>query len=242
MTDYVEENMATTAFGFWLFKAVRPDGTDFDTGAAQWLPANGEPIPEGGWLVEHPNPGKVGGVDEAFYLSASTVPTNCPNFSWPGRLLLVEPVGAMWNPQPYSLPCKRAANAWRVIKELPAWKLFGPQGREIETLLGQVESLAKDDPLKMSAAWDAAIWDAARGASWSTIQSVVRNAVRGSSRGAAQAAIRNAIWDAARGGAWSGIWNAAWSAARGLLVLDLEPTTAEILMATWVSVMGRSWE
>ncbi|MDK9341380.1 hypothetical protein [Propionibacterium freudenreichii] len=203
------------------FKTVRADGTDFHTGRVHWLPDDGAPIPAEGWVVEHPASERVGDT-AATYLSVSAVATDCAGMGWPCRLLRVVPDGRQVSiPEPVALPSKRASIRWRVTGELPAWQALGPQGREIETLLGQVESLTEDQTLAMSAAWDAA-WGAARSAAW-------RDAW-----GAAQSAARSAAWDAA--------WYAAQSAVRGLLVLDLEPDAAEILLAPWVSVMGRSWE
>ncbi|WP_230955100.1 hypothetical protein, partial [Propionibacterium freudenreichii] len=163
--------MPATPVGSRFFKAVGPDGTDFHTGTVPWLPPDGTPIPEGGWLVEHPHPGDVGIWDAGFYLSVSTVETDCKGFRWPARLLLVEPVGDVWTPHPEKFPRKRAAHAWRVVEELPAWQLLGPQGREVAAIIEQaahlastqIEGLAATQDAVRDAAWDAA-WDAALGA------------------------------------------------------------------------------
>lgn len=232
-----EHGREERAVGPRLFKSVRQDGTDFCTGKVRWLPAEGV-IPKGGWLVEHPHPGQVGDRDTVGYLSASTVETDCTGFSWPARLLSVEPVSDVWTPHPDKFPRKRAAHAWRVVEELPAWQALGPQGREIETLLGQIGSLTEDQTLEMSAAQYAAQYaalDAALYAAWSA-------ACGAASRDAAWVAAWDAVQDAVRGDAWDAAWSAVWDAVRGLLVLDLEPDAAEILLAPWVSVMGRSWE
>ena len=214
------------------FKAVRPDGTDFYSGEVHWLPAEGV-IPAGGWVVEHPISERVGD-DASTYLSVSTVATNCNGMGWPCRLLRVVPDGRQVRiPEPLALPHKRAAIRWRVTEELPAWQALGPQGREIETLLGQAESLTEDQTLEMCAA---------RSAARCAAQYAARDAARDAARGAAWSAARYA----ARGAAWSAARYAAWDVARdavsGLLVLDLEPDVAEILLAPWVSAMGRSWE
>lgn len=39
------------------YKAVRPDGNDFHTGAVQWAPPEGH---EGEWIVRHPTAKEVG--------------------------------------------------------------------------------------------------------------------------------------------------------------------------------------
>ena len=73
-----------------FFKAVRPDGGSFHDPDFRWLPEDGV-IPEGGWLVEHPEPagriGKNSGASASGYLSVATVPTECTGFRWPCRLL-----------------------------------------------------------------------------------------------------------------------------------------------------------
>ena len=221
-----EQGREERAVGPQLFKSVRPDGTDFCTGKVRWLPAEGV-IPEGGWLVEHPHPGEVGSWDATGYLSASTVETGCTGLQWPARLLSVEPVGDVWTPHPDKFPHKRAAHAWRVIGELPAWRLFGPQGREVETLLGQIGSLTEYQTLEMSAAWDAA-WDAARDAARDVALDAVRNAARN--------AARYSAWDDV---ALNAARYSAWDAVIGLLAKDLIPVEDfRTLTGPWEQIMG----
>ena len=147
-----------------FFKAVRVGGTSFHDPTFRWLPEDGV-IPEGGWLVEHPNPG--GGA--AGYLSAATVATDCTGMDWPCRLLVVKPVGKAWTPEARSLPRKRAAFGWRVVEERPAHEAFGPQGEHVAALIWRAGTLTTPevDALHAAryAAWDAA-WDAARDAAW----------------------------------------------------------------------------
>ena len=215
-------------------KAVRPDGTDFHTGTVHWLPADGAPIPKGGWLVEHPKPGDVGIWDAAFYLSAATVETDCTGFQWPGRLLSVEPVGDVWTPHPDSFPRKRAAHAWRVVGELPAWRLFGPQGRTVAALIertahltsAQMDGLAAawpdTRPDALDAAWVAA-WVAAPSAAWV----------------AARVAALDAVLVAARYAAWCAAQNAAWGAVLGWLAKDLiSVEDFRALTGPWTQVVG----
>ena len=224
-----------TPVGPRFFKAVTLYGLDFHTGAVPWLPPDGTPIPEGGWLVEHPHPGDVGSWDAAGYLSTSTVETDCTGFDWPARLLLVEPTGAVWTPHPDSFPHKRAAHAWRVTEELPSWMLFGPQGREVASLIEQADHLTSAQIEDLTAAWDAA-YGAAREAAY----------------GAAYGAARDAAWDAAQDAARNVTWFAAWVADRlaawysardavlGALVADvLDPDTLRLLVGPWERVMGR---
>ena len=183
------------------YKAVRPDGTDFYSGRVAWDRV--------GEIVEHPNPGSLGNYDAEGYLSVSVSPTDCTGMKWPCRLLVVEPVEdcLVWEPSP-CLPSKRAAHAWRVVRELPAHEALGPRGAEVAAFLELLPTLtraqwaATGDATRgaaLGAALDAA-WDAARDAAW------------------------DAAWDAARYAARDAAWDAARYAARALVVRDLIST------------------
>ena len=199
------------------FKAIRPDGTDWWTGKFRWLPKDGI-IPEGGWLVEHPAPGPVGGCDAAGYLSVATAPTDCTGMAWPLRLLRVEPVGEVWTPHPYNLPNKRAAQAWWVIEERPAHEALGPQGPEVAALLKRIRGLT---PGEMSAL------DTARGSAPAALLD------------AARAASREAAWDATLEAAWDAPMTAVLDAVLAVLVRDLiAPEQYDILTEPWRTVMG----
>ena len=136
---------------------------------------------------------------------------------------------------------------WPVIEELPAW----------QALLGQIKSLTEDQALELSAAWGTPwgvgqfdTWDSIRRdawiAAWSAARSAAWSADLGTDWSAAQSAVRTAVLDADWDTDWSAghptVLDAAMDAVRGLMLLDLEPDVAEILLAPWVSVMGRSWE
>ena len=195
------------------YKAVRPDGTDWWTGTGRWLPEDGI-IPEGGWLVEHPDPGSVGDGDAAGYLSVATVPTDCTGMGWPSRLLRVEPVGEVWSPDPERLPHKRAAHAWRVVGERPGHEALGPQGREVAALLERIWDLTPEEASALRAARDAA-WGAAR----------------------------EAAGEAARDAAWYAALNAARDAVldvvMAVLVRDLiTPEQYDTLTGPWRTVTG----
>ena len=148
------------------YKAVRPDGTDFYSGRVLWDRV--------GEIVEHPDPGSPDEHDAKGYLSVSVSPTDCTGMRWPCRLFEVEPVEGVpvWEPTP-SLPSKRAAHAWRVVRELPAHEALGPNGAEVAAFLDLLPTLTNTQ-------W-AAAWDAARDAAWD----------------AARDAARDAAWDAA---------------------------------------------
>ena len=157
------------------YKAVRPDGTDFYSGLVAWDRV--------GEIVEHPDPGNLGGEDARGYLSVSVSPTDCTGMKWPCRLFVVEPVEGVpvWEPTP-NLPSKRASHAWRVVRELPAYVALGPNGVEVVAFLDLLPTLTR-------AQWDAA-WDAAR--------SAARDATSDAAWDAARSAARSATRDATR--------------------------------------------
>jgi hypothetical protein len=180
------------------FKAVRPDGTDFHTSKVDY----GAALTSGETLT-HPRPGRV---TPAQYWSVSVSPTDCTGMEWPCRLLLVEPVGDVWTPDPSRLPSKWACHVLRVVGERPAHEALGPQGVHVAALVERLRAMSRSEADRLAAAWDAA-WDAA----WA----------------AAGAAAWYAAWDAAaRAAAWAAAaraaaWYAAGAAAGALVIRDL---------------------
>ena len=196
------------------YKAVRPNGGSFYDPDFRWLPEGwvpGNPIPTD-WVVRHPNPGakleKGSGARASRYLSVATVPTDCTGFRWPCVLLEVEAVDQAYLDDQY--PSKRRICAARVIRELPAHEVFGPQGAEVVAILDRAAKLTAEEVQNLAAAWDAAwvaAWDAARDAA------------------------RVAAWDAAR--------VAARDAAVATLARDLITTEHhDLLIGPWRAVMG----
>ena len=161
-----------------LYKAVRPDGTDFYTGTVQWARIGEE--------VKHPTSEAPVLGDFSTFLSVSTDPTRLPGSSWPLRLLRVEPVGDLIEVDEH----KRGGIAFRVVEELPAHLRFGPMGERVAELIDRARHLTRDEVTSLAAVWaaaGAAAWDAARAAAWD----------------AAGAAARDAAWDAAGAAAWA---------------------------------------
>ena len=192
-----------------LYKAVRPDGTSFYDQATRWVV---------GEVTRHPNPTTVGAKGARGYLSVADVPTDCTGFKWPCRLLVVEPVGEVWQPDPDDMPYKWAGHAFRVVEELPAHEVFGPQGEQVAALLERAGTLTKQEVNSLIAALDAA-WDAAWAAAW----------------GGAWNAARVAAWAAARNAAR----RAAENAAVALTVRDLITTEVyDTLTLPWRRVIG----
>ena len=162
------------------YKAVRPDGGSFYDPDFRWLSDGwhtGDPIPDG-WTVTHPDYSPTSG-NAGYYLSAATVATDCTGMEWPCVLLEVEPVGEVRTPHPSGMPHKRAAAAWRVVRELPATDALGPQGVEVAALIERAGRLGVDDDAyhgawraARDAAWDAAR-DAARTAAWDILMATL---------------------------------------------------------------------
>ena len=141
------------------YKAVRPDGTDFYSGRIRWDRV--------GEIVEHSDPGSPGERNAKGYLSVSVSPTDCTGMKWPCRLFEVEPVEdfLVWEPTP-GLPSKRAAHAWRVVRELPAYEALGPNGVEVAAFLDLLPTLTNTQ------------WGAARVAAWdATLALLVRDLI-----------------------------------------------------------------
>lgn len=209
-----------------MFKATQPDGTDFYTGKISYLNA----LKTGDKLI-HPNPGVLRSGDASGYISISTVATDCTSFRWPARLFEVEPVGDVWAPSS-SMPNKRAVAELRILRELPAWQLFGPEGERIVELIAKFGACTSSQRVELRAAYlsSRVTFDRA----WSAVAGDGR-AVRAGLRAA-----RRALYDRLYG--W-GVDGAACGAALALLCRPLvgDVFTQEeydTLSAPWRTVMG----
>ena len=221
------------------YKAVREDGTDFYTGTVQWVPESGD-IPAEGLVVTHPTSTEWGDYHST-HLCASTSPTDCTGFTWPCRLLEVEPVSEVHEHE----GCKMSALSWRVVHELPAMQALGPQGEAVVALLDGLRRLDTEALARLAAARDAA-WDAARVAAWDA----AREAARVAAREAARVAARVAAWDAARVAAREAARVAAreaarvaaWGAAGALVAWDLiDPAQRTTLTAPIRTALPDLW-
>ena len=171
------------------YKAVHPDGADFYTGTVQWAPESGD-IPAEGLVVTHPT-STTWKRDHATHLCASTSPTDCTGFKWPCRLLVVEPVGEVH----HHAGSKRSALSWRVVRELPATTVLGPQGAAVVALIDGLERLDAESLARLNAARDA-VWDAVRDAAWdAAVALVVWDLITSEHRDTLTAPIRTALPD-----------------------------------------------
>jgi hypothetical protein len=203
------------------YKATRPDGRDFYTGTVDYAAAlaSGEPLPELRGGAAFPGGG---------WYHLATVPTECVGMSWPCRLFEVEPVGDVFmdNAHPHKIGCRSV----RVLREIEAHRVFGPQGEQVVTLIERCLTLSAAEVDRLAAAWGAAwdTWavarDAAWGAAWDT-----------------WAVARDAAWGAMSGASW----NAARDAAVALLCRDLigqspgwDQDAYNLLTGPWRDVIG----
>lgn len=210
------------------FKAIRPDGTSFNDPSFRWVPETG---PVEGTVVTHPNAHRN---DASGYLSVSTVATDCTGMRWPARLLIVEPLDKsdVFTPRPSPLPNKRAAHAWRVVREADASKLLGTSAAHFLTFLEEIPTRTPEQWHAVRNAVRNAAWGAARGAAWFAAGDAAGSAAWGTARDAERNAAGSAAWDAAECAAWDAagyaagdvVGDAAGYAARALSLRDLVGT------------------
>ena len=185
-----------------FFKSTRLDGTDFYSGQVDYASAlaSGEPLPELSGDVEFPGPG---------WYHLATVPTECVGMSWPCLLFEVEPVGDVCMDTAH--PHKIGARSVRVLREIEAHRVFGPQGEQVAALIECCRTLSAAELDRLYTAWDAA-WVAARDAARDAAQGAARDAARGAAWGAAWGLLlRDLIgqrhgWDQAAYDALTGPW------------------------------------
>jgi hypothetical protein len=191
-----------------FFKATRPDGTSFHDGTTRWEVGKVTHLPDGPGLP---------------YLSVSVVVTDCTGMKWPCRLFRVEPVEGheVTTPEARVLPNKRGSSAWRVVEELDARQVLGPNADAVLAIIERARTLTDDEAWKMVPTRDAA-WVTASAAAWD-----------------AAFAARSAAWDAARDAARYAAF-AAWDALLATIVRDLiTPEQYETLMGPWWAGVGR---
>lgn len=193
-----------------FFKAVRPNGRDFfsdsiDYGAAL---VSGE-------VLRHPAPHKRRDLPST-YFSVSVKPAETLYGSfWPARLFRVEPVGSVMGSSVFKH--KRAVSALRVIEELPAWQVFGPNGREVAAVVQREALVTLDEDYLMYLAATALV--------------NTRSAAR---RRALDTALLNA-----RIAAFRVVSTVGWNAGYAYVVRDLiTESDFQALAGPWLSVIG----
>ncbi len=169
-----------------FFKATRIDGYDFFSQSILY---------EVGKTVRPHRTKDTPKICGAGLLHAADTPSETlVGGSWPCRLFEVEgnPVAGLDAAHPHKAGFRQLV----VVKELPAYKALGPNGRAVVSLIERCKTLTPGEVREIHAARVAAR-DAARVAAWY----------------AARDAARVAAWDAAR--------VAAWDAALAIVVCDL---------------------
>ena len=147
-----------------LYKATRPDGTDFQTGTVNYAEAL-----KTGEVLKHP--AKLQRNQPSTYFSVSISPTDCTGMRWPCRLFRVEAVGRAFKNDDDLLKNKRCCSKLRVVEELPAHEALGPQGEEIAALIERCRTLTYDEAKELRPARGAA-----RGAAWDAARDAARDA------------------------------------------------------------------
>ena len=214
-----------------FFKAVRMDGTDFYSGSVDYAAAlaSGEPLPELSGDVEFPGRG---------WYHLATVPTECVGMTWPCRLFEVEPVGdvCMDNAHPHKI----GARSVRVLREIDAHRVFGPQSEQVAALIERRRTLSAAEADRLAAVWNAA-WNVA----WSAALAAARYAAWSAALAAAWDAAVDAAWDAAGDAAGYAAQFAARDAAAALLCRDLigqapawDQASYDLLTGPWRDVIG----
>ena len=156
---------------------------------------------------------------------------------WPCRLFEVEGT-------PFVKDTDKAGfRQLRVVCELDAWLVFGPNGRHVEAVLERIAVCTPDEIDRLAAAWDTA-----RGAAWYAARRAARDAAREAAWDTARGAAWYAAWRAAQDAAWGAAQDAAWGAtreaARYAVVVDLigqygyTQTHHDLLTGPWQKVVG----
>ena len=123
-----------------LYKATRPDGTDFHGGTVDYGAAL-----HSGQVIVHPQR-RMDRNDPGTYLSAASVPMSAPNASqWPCRLF------EMQNVHPSRVIAGfphdrhwRANTRLRVLRELDSALVFGPNGQNTLRVMDEINALSQD--------------------------------------------------------------------------------------------------
>ena len=116
------------------------------------------------------------------------------------------------SPSPANLPHRRAATAWRVVREVESHIALGPQGEVLVEFLDALRDLTDVEAEAMGALW---------GAGWSAAVGAGRSAAMGAGRSAAMVAAPDAALRSAWGTTWAAAWVAGCAAALALVVADL---------------------
>ena len=137
------------------YKATKPDGTSFYDSTTKWTV---------GRITRHPNPDTSKGLCSSGVLHISDAPgETLIGGSWPCRLFEVEPRSALISGTGHKHGCAQV----KVVRELPAWMAFGPNGEAVAALVEAIKTLTPDQAQRLAAAWAAArgtaldaAWDA----------------------------------------------------------------------------------
>lgn len=184
--------------------------------ASEWAerPEMCTPCLDTGEPVAHPTSARMVVGDASTYLSVSTTPHGTMLGSrWPCRLLEVQPVGEVIAPDVERMPYLRGVLAVRVVRELPAWLVLGPNGKRVAAIIDRAATLTQDEVDALAAARTAA-WAHARTAAWFDSWFDARTAASTAARDEARYAARYDAWDAVQTHGLADALDAALAAAR----------------------------
>jgi hypothetical protein len=200
-----------------FYKAARLSGESFHTS-----PDGTALIYAPGYTYDIPEEEREARLCSSGVLHASDVPSETLiGGSWPCRLFEVTGTPVV-GPDNH----KYGFYELEVVREIEAWKAFGPNGQEILALIAWLKSpdaetwYKKINIAARDAAWNAT-WGAARNAALGATWGAARNAALGAAWEAARGAAREAARDAARDAAWDAAREAAWGAVLAIVARDL---------------------
>jgi len=210
------------------YKATRPDGTDYHTGTIHYEPGKRvRPAKSSKRVLCGP------GV-----LHASTSPEKAVSYNarWPWRLFEVE--GRPFLTDDYD-PHKAGFKQLCVVKEVPPYLAFGPNGKLAMRVISKVVELdaqqIRDLAASRAALW-AALRDVSRPALWAALRDALRPVSWDALWDASRAALRDVSWDASRA--------AVWDVLRAVVTADLvgqyglTKQHIRILYRPWQQVVG----
>ena len=197
------------------YKALRPDGTDFATGATKPRKGRWMPRIEGELVI----------CERGYHVSTEVAETLIGG-SWPCKLAKVEIPEGEWQQEKYKL----VVPTYRVVEWLPAWQALGPNGEVVAALIERAKNLTPSEIERLAAARVAAVVAAVVAAQTAAVVAA---------RYAAVVAAQMAAWVAARYAAGVAARYAAGVAAVALVVRDLiSEEHFNTLYGPWREVLG----
>lgn len=208
-----------------FYKAVRMDGTSFIDARTPW---------QVGRITRIDGERRSHLCARGILHASDALGETLGSGTWPCRLFVVEPRSHLVVRNHHIV----GAHAWKVVAELPAWQVFGPQGEQVAAVIERSITLTADEAQRLGTARGVSKPGTIKMA-WSTGRTAAKVAAR---TGAWDAAWRSA-WDAGRGAANDALRMAARDETRGaaqaLVVRDvLAVAHFDVLYGPWHEALG----